>query len=695
VSFAGKERPKVSRVLIVDDQPENQYLLRALVQGYGYEATLADDGATALESARRTPPDIVISDIFMPVMDGFTLCREWMKDERLRGIPFVFYSATYTSPQDEELAKRLGAARFLVKPMEPVDFIDTLERVLHEREAGLLVAPTNPGDEETVTHRLYNDALVRKLEKKSLDLEKVRGAQEQEIAVRRRVEKALRESEGKYQDLSSEFHDILDAIPDTITRLSPDLEVIWANRSKAFSHNREPSDLVGCRCYTLMHEMDRPHEMCPVLETFRTGKAGVEIVTTPDRRIWELRTTPVKEGDRVVNVIEVGRDITEQQRTEEHLRQARKMEAVGRLAGGVAHDFNNMLNVILGYSEMALARLDPGSSLFRDLGEIQKAGLRSAELTQQLLAFSRKQITAPKVVRMNEAIEDQMNMLRRLIREEIRIDFLPSNGLWEIRIDPSQLSQILANLAVNARDAILGVGKITIETSNAVLDEAFCRNHEYALPGEYVMLAFSDTGTGMDPGTLERIFEPFFTTKEVGQGTGLGLATVYGIVKQNVGIISAYSEPGIGTTFRICLPRERGCTVDAVEPTRTPTPMGTETVLLVEDEEQILTLATRILEGNGYRVLPAHSPEDAYRLAERYDGKIDLLLTDLIMPGMNGKDLQKRIEEVRPGTRTLFMSGYTADAIAHHGVLEEGVALVQKPFTIRALAEKVRAVLDE
>jgi len=300
----------------------------------------------------------------------------------------------------------------------------------------------------------------------------------------------------------------------------------------------------------------------------------------------------------------------------------------------------------------------------------------------------------PTIMNLNKAIADEVEMLRRLIGEDIRIEFVPAADSWNIRIDPTQLTQILANLAVNARDSIAGVGTITIETSNTKLDEAYCREHDYAAPGEYAMLAVSDTGRGMDAATLGRIFEPFFTTKEVGKGTGLGLSMVYGIVKQNGGIINAYSEPEIGTTFRIYFPGVREAAEEAVETSKEAVPTGTETVLLAEDEEQILSLAARILEGQGYHVLPARLPEDACRLAERHDGKIDLLLTDVVMPEMNGKELQVRIAALRPGIKTLFMSGYTANAIAHRGVLDEGVAFVQKPFTIRSLAEMVRKALD-
>jgi signal transduction histidine kinase len=504
----------------------------------------------------------------------------------------------------------------------------------------------------------------------------------------------LRESEEKFRLLTRQFHDLLDTIPDNITRQSPDLRVIWANRAAAARVRKEPPDLIGSYCYALYHNRTSPCEVCPIQETFRTGKPALETVTTHDGRTLELRTVPVMEDGRVVEVVEIGRDVTESRKLEEQFRQAQKMEAVGRLAGGVAHDFNNMLNVILGYADLALTRVDPGDPLAHALQEIQKAGHRSADLTRQLLAFSRKQIVAPKVLNLNKGIEDQLKMMDRLIGEEIRIDFLPAGDLWNVRIDPSQVSQIVANLSVNARDAIAGVGTITIETANVIVDEAYCREHPYVEPGEYAMASFTDTGAGMDEATRERIFEPFFTTKGEGKGTGLGMSTVYGIVKQNGGFVHVYSEPGQGTTIRVHFPRVQGETENLVEKEEEGSIGGTETVLIVEDEEQILLLSRRILERFGYRVLAAGTPEEALRLAEEQEGDIHLLLTDVILPEMNGKELEERIEAVRPGIRTLFMSGYTADAIARRGILEKGLDFLQKPFTLTSLGRKVRQVLD-
>lgn len=395
------------------------------------------------------------------------------------------------------------------------------------------------------------------------------------------------------------------------------------------------------------------------------------------------------------------RDITERKRAAEEreklqaqLNQAQKMESVGRLAGGVAHDFNNMLGIILGHTDMALDDVDPSQPLFTDLREIRKAAERSAQLTRQLLAFARKQTVAPKVLDLNETVEGMLKMLRRLIGEDIDLSWLPAAREGQVKIDPSQIDQILANLCINARDAIAGVGKITIETKNVVLDEAYCMDHAGFVPGEFVLLAISDDGCGMDKETLEKLFEPFFTTKELGKGTGLGLSTVYGIVKQNNGFINVYSEPGQGTAFNIYLPRHRDKAKPALEEVPAePSDRCHETILLVEDEPSILNMTTKMLERLGYTVLASSTPDEAVRLAEAHSGDIHLLITDVVMPGMNGRVLAKNILTFHPNLKHLFMSGYTANVIAHHGVLDPGVNFIQKPFSRQDLSAKVREAL--
>jgi len=401
---------------------------------------------------------------------------------------------------------------------------------------------------------------------------------------------------------------------------------------------------------------------------------------------------------KTTSYVAVKEDITEQKGLEDQLHQAQKMESIGRLAGGVAHDFNNMLMVISGYADLTLMQTESDDPRYQGLQEIKKAARRSANLTRQLLAFARKQPVAPVVLDMNETIEGMLKMLRRLIGEDIELAWLPGSGLWKVRIDPSQVDQLLANLAVNARDAIAGVGKVTIKTENVILDASCCALNQGCTLGDHVLLMVSDTGLGMSQEVVEHIFEPFFTTKEEGKGTGLGLATVYGIVKQNLGFISVESEPGRGTTFRLHLPRfveEAKAGSLAAESVEEILPGGTETVLLVEDEKAILNLGRQFIESLGYKVIAANSPAEAMRQAEEYEGGIQLLVTDIVMPEMNGKDLAERLRQRFSGLKCLFMSGYSADIIAKQGVLEAGIHFLQKPFALRDIAFKTRKALDE
>ncbi|KAF0189080.1 MAG: signal transduction histidine kinase nitrogen specific [Desulfobulbaceae bacterium] len=398
---------------------------------------------------------------------------------------------------------------------------------------------------------------------------------------------------------------------------------------------------------------------------------------------------------KIINFVGVKRDITAELVLMEQFQQAQKMESVGRLAGGVAHDYNNMLAVILGYTGMALKKVAPSDPLHNDLRQIFEAASRSAEITRQLLAFARKQAIAPVVLDLNTTVDSMLKMLRHLIGENISLAWMPAYEVWPVKIDPSQLDQILANLCVNGRDAIDGVGKITIETANVIFNDAYCDRNVGFTPGAFVMLAVSDSGCGMDKNTLEQIFEPFFTTKEIGKGTGLGLATVYGIVKQNRGFINVYSEPGNGTTFKIFIPRETTGIVETKDSSEAETLLGgSETILLVEDESILLVMVKRLLESLGYTVLSAAGSGEALRMAEDHQGEIHLLLTDLIMPEMNGRDLALQLAALCPSMKQLFMSGYTADVITHQGILDEGVEFIQKPMSLMDLAAKVRKVLD-
>jgi len=411
--------------------------------------------------------------------------------------------------------------------------------------------------------------------------------------------------------------------------------------------------------------------------------------------IWVIENvTLVRDEDGEETLLGTMFDISERRRLEEQLLQSQKMEAVGRLAGGISHDFNNLLTAVTGYSELLLTELPEGDSRREFADEIRKAGQRAAGLTHQLLAFSRRQVLEPRVLDLNAVIANMEKMLRRVIGEDVELTTALESELWRTRADPGQIEQAILNLVVNARDAMPRGGRLTIETANVSIDVQFARNYESVQPGPHVMVAVSDTGVGMDQELQSRLFEPFFTTKERGKGTGLGLSTTYGIVKQSGGSIWVYSEPGVGTTFKIYLPRSEE-PLDAAAPAPAPAPRaGSETVLLVEDEPEVRRLVEKLLRMQGYSVLACAGPAEAIAAAKSASGRLDLLLTDVILPGMNGRELARVLSDVQPGLKVLYMSGYTDAAITQQGILDPGTAFLSKPFNPDALARKVREALD-
>ena len=485
----------------------------------------------------------------------------------------------------------------------------------------------------------------------------------------------------------------------------PELKLILWNREHESLLGYGIGEIKG-RHITDWHVPESKDALLNTIEVMMTkGSGSIEasLLTKKGRSVPFILTGVKFEAQGQLYLMGIGIDLTERKQAEAEaeklqaqLTQVQKMESVGRLAGGIAHDFNNMLGVILGYSELVLGQVEAGQPMYSALQGIQQAAQRSAELTRQLLAFARKQTVAPKVLDLNVTVSGMLNMLRRLIGENIDLVWLPGESLWPIKMDPTQIDQILANLCVNARDAIGDTGKVTIETDNVFVDEAYCAEHADSVPGEHVLLAVSDNGFGMDSEMLSHLFEPFFTTKEMGKGTGLGLATVYGILKQNDGFINVYSEPNLGTTFKMYLPRFVAKSKRVPEPEAAkPAATGHETILLVEDELMILEMTTVMLQRQGYTMLPAASPGEAIRLAREHAGEIHLLMTDVVMPEMNGRDLARNLLSLYPDLKRLFMSGYTADVIADHGVLDEEVQFIQKPFTMQDLAAKIRKVLDQ
>lgn len=515
-----------------------------------------------------------------------------------------------------------------------------------------------------------------------------------DITERKAVENSLRESEERFKALhNASFGGI------TIHDKGMILE---CNQGLSDITGYSVDELIGMDGLLLIAEHSRSMVMEKIVAGYEKPyeSTGVRKNGEVYPLRLEARNIPYKGKD--VRTVEF-RDISDQKKAEQEkeklqdqLIQAQKMESVGRLAGGVAHDFNNMLSIILGNAEMISEDLDASNPCTMNLREIEKAARRSAELTRQLLAFARKQTITPKIIDLNRNIDGMMNMLKRLIGEDINLSWQPGENLWPVKIDHSQIDQMLVNLCINAKDAITKAGKITIETGNIRFDENDSRNYAWVMEGSYVFIAVSDNGCGMDNQTKENLFEPFFTTKKIGEGTGLGLSTVYGIVKQNDGFINVYSEINQGAAFKIYLPRHSGTMKDQTQDTQEELPPGNqETILLVEDEKAILKVTRLMLERMGYNVLAASAPEDALQISKKYKpGQIDLLMTDVVMPEMNGRDLANILLKMHPDLKCLFMSGYTANVIAHHGILDEGINFINKPFSKKNLAAKLREIFD-
>ncbi len=540
------------------------------------------------------------------------------------------------------------------------------------------------------------DAQTAELSKANLDLKL-------EIEERTRVEKALRESEERLD---------LAIVGTNLGMWDWNIEtgdVTYSERwLRMLGYELDELEHKFSTWEALIHPEDKPGVVEILNRHFEDDQREYNVVFRLKAKTGEWRWINSRgrvfardEGNQPLRMVGTHIDITERKKAEEdkvmledQLHQSQKMEAVGRLAGGVAHDFNNILTGIIGFAELGQSTVSPGDAVHADLEEIRKAADRAAGLTAQLLAFSRKQIINPMVIKPNDALQNSQKMLQRIIGEDIDFFFNPADDLWRIKADTGQLDQILFNLAVNARDAMPGGGKLTIETRNVTIDDAYCRTHEGVEPGDYVMLAVHDSGQGMDAETQAHIFEPFYSTKEKDRGTGLGLSTVYGIMKQNRGFIDVHSEPDAGSTFRIYFPAVRDPADELATSNLIANATGTETILLVEDEAMVRLLAKKILVKHGYKVVDLDNGELALLWAGRNDQDVDLLLTDVIMPGMNGRELHDKLRENRPEMKTLFMSGYNEDVIAHHGVLNDDTEFIQKPFTLWSLTRRVRDVLD-
>src|ERR1041384_3720649 len=834
----------MATILIVDDRAANRDLLATILGYKGHRVLEAGDGKEALASVKRERPDLIISDILMPTMDGYEFVRWLRTDPNTADIPVIFSTAHYLDREAAALAKACGVSQTVYKPLDPetvLSAVDAALGVVHgdvpplppkfDREHMQLL--TDKLSQRTEDLRRANERLsalielghqiagehnpLQLLENFCHAARSIIGAKYAALAVlddegqtlqhfltsgvESHVESAIGQkpvgggslrtakiqehpdSEGfppNHPEMTSflgaaissstgiygslyltdkvGLDEFSEADEKLVTMLAQQVGIAYENAKRNEELKRRATELegtmiqrkraeealretnqtlqslvqtspVGIIAYDLEGNVKSWNAAAERIFGWSEAEAiGLRNPIVPDDQ-WEdfsntldithrsgmftdLESSRITKEGRMIDVslssapladgrgnvhgsVTVIADITERKQLEDQFLHAQKMEAVGRLAGGVAHDFNNLLTAIIGYSQLGLSRLHSEDPMRKELEEIERAGQRAAALTGQLLAFSRRQVLQPQVLDLNSVVGDLGKMLHRLIGEDIELDIRLSPELGHVRADRGQLDQIIMNLAVNSRDAMPEGGKLTIETANVELDESYATEHVDARAGRHVMLAISDNGAGMDKETRSRVFEPFFTTKEQGKGTGLGLSTVYGIVKQSGGHIGLYSEPGMGTTFKIYLPEVE----DELDKKPTPTtaagyPKRHETALLVEDEASFRKLARTILERNGYKVIEAASGDEASVTSGEYAGRIDLMLTDVVMPGTSGRELAQVVASARPEMKVLYMSGYTDDAIVHHGILDADTPFIQKPFNPETLLQRVRDLLD-
>ena len=629
---------EAGRVLVIDDDPGTCHTISDVLELHGHAVESATDGYAGLERLTATPVDAAIVDIRLPDISGLDLLRAIRASSPDTEVIIITGHGSLATAVE---AVNRAAFSYLTKPFEMAQLVAALEKALEKRRLG----------------------------------------------------RALRDSEARYRAL----------VEGSIQGLSihRGFVIEFANASLAAMFGYAgPPELIGRDLRVLVAPDEIPRVEGYAAACQEGGPAPPRYEFQGVRRdgtlIWVETLMSVTSWRHGTALLATFVDVTERKRLEDHLRQSQKMEAIGRLAGGVAHDFNNLLTVISGRAQIELLRPELSGPSRRNIDLIAEAASRASTLTKQLLAFSRKQVLQPRVLDVDIVVARMEPLLRRLIGEDIDLVTATEPGLGRVRADPGQLEQVVLNLAVNARDAMPRGGRLTVETANAELDEAYARQQADVHPGPYVILAVSDTGVGMDAETRAHLFEPFFTTKGVGEGTGLGLATVYGIVKQSGGHITAYSEVGRGTTIKIYLPRvDAASEVRGAEPEPVVLRRGSETVLLVEDDEAVRELTCEVLEMHGYTVLAVADAGEAPRVLEGASRPIHLLVTDVVMPRLSGRELTERLRSLRPGLKVLYISGYAGTAVVHHGVLDPGTPFLQKPFTPDALLRSVRKVLDD
>ena len=703
-----------AEILIVEDSPTQAEELKYVLERHNYGVSVASNGIEALSLIKLHKPTIVISDIVMPEMDGYQLCREIKQDDRLKNLPVILLTSL-SNPRDVIKGLECGADNFLTKPYEEKYILSRIQYIIanknlkdnEQTQLGVEIILDNEryfikSDRIQILNLLLSsyEAAIQKngeLIRAQKELKSLNEHLEQTVESRTA---ALQESEGRYRIL---LESVTDYIYTTLVENGKQVATSYGAGCVAVTgYTSEEYAADPGLWLSMVYGEDRAIVM-EQANSVLAGKTPVTIehrIIHKDGRICWIRNTPVPRHNQEGSLIAcdgIVTDITEQKTLEEQLRHSQKMEAIGTLAGGVAHDFNNILQAILGYSDLILNKAKDNDPVKHYVEEIMEASKRAAVLTNNLLSFSRKQTVSLAVIDLSEVIKSNEAFLRRLISEDIELKITCTGDPLAVLADRGQIEQVIMNLVTNARDAMPNGGKLSIETQPVTMDQEFIETHGYGKAGEYVMFSVSDSGVGMDKETLLRIFEPFFTTKEQGHGTGLGLSMAYGIVKKHDGFINVYSEPGTGTIFRIYLPREQAGSLAGKIETSEVAPLrgGTETILVGEDDADLLRLSTRILSHYGYRVIEAVDGQDAVDKFIEYGESIDLVLLDAIMPKKNGREAFQEMRMLCPDLKTVFVSGYTRDIFADGNQLDENSVFIQKPISTDELVATVRAMLDK
>ncbi len=673
-------------VLIVDDKAEHLYLLRALLQGHGYTIEEAHHGAEALVKARQSPPDMIVSDLLMPVMDGYTFLRHCKADERLRRIPFVVYTATYTEPRDERLALDLGADAFILKPAEPDVLIARLRQVQASTKAATPVMPLPSEPDEQGLLKSYSEALIRKLEEKTLQLEEANRVLQQDITERKRAEEKLRESEERFRELAETVQEVFwmnDPVKKQVLYVSPAYEKIWG-RSCASLYESSGTWLEA------IHPDDRERILHAAATKMMRGDYNETYrVLRPDGSLrWiQDRAFPVYgAAGQVRRIVGTASDITERRQLEEQFHQSQKMQAIGQLAAGVAHDFNNILAAILGNVQLALQDTASEHPARSSLDEIRKASVRGKSLVQQILAFSQQQRQERQVIELGPTVQEAVSLLRAVIPATVELVITIDAATPTVLADPTQLNQVIVNLCTNAWHALDDQpGRIEVRLESVHLDGTTAGRLDGMRPGRVACLSVIDSGKGMDAVTLARIFDPFFTTKEPDKGTGLGLSVVHGIVRGHDGAIAVDSQPGRGTTFRVYFPAAASV---ASMPASTQAPLqgAGQHILYLDDEEPLVFLARRMLERMGYRVTGFTRPAEAMQAFRDNPHQFDLVITDLNMSGVSGLRIAADMLKVRPDMPVALCSGHVSEQLRQQATQVGIRKVLYKPNTIEELS---------